>query len=603
MPITDDGFEKYTEEQIYRRLEADLNERLGAKAEPGSLVKEQLRTEAETLAELQEESLQNVYEAAYLEDATGEELDKVVDTIGLSRKEAVKSTGTVTFTRDGIPTSDRIIPNGTEVQTSGVGTEKFVTQQLTKLSLIDDFSSGSLDKWGGDKEAVSIIPATEYDGNNVAKLPSTSGTSVQTTGYQWHGTTYELEFYPKAGSVPAIQFAFQDVENYCEVVLEPDNNNIEIRMVENGTQVQSNKENLNISAQKLYGVLNWSVHDDTTFTIYETSSKDSQIGSISFEYDRTWSEGKFGLASYSDSNNFLVNIAGTTGTTVNIQAENAGTNGNIPANAIEVISNGLTGVKRVRNYVPVGNDNYKDVSNVTFQIGEDREGDEELRKRAFDDNSLGGAATLDAIGAAVREVENVKSVVVNRNREDSSVNGLPPHSFEVVVYGGSNENIANALHRVESIDSHDVGGVNGKLQTFDVYSETTQDTETISWSSPYELKLNITLDLIVSDSFVGEEEITSIVAKYIGGTDVDGTRTNGLDVGDNIFESILKNRIVDPEETGVWEVNSLTIDSDSDGTDNTVEDTSGADVLEVANNEVALVNARDGSITVNTTQL
>jgi len=604
MPITNNGFEKYTEDEIFDHLESDLNDRLGIESEPGSLVEEQLKAESKTLAELQEESLNQVYKAAYLQDATGEELDKLVDIIGLNRKDAVAATGTATFSRENIPTSDRIIPNGTVVQTSGISPVRYSTQQISKLSLIDDYGNNNLDKWEGDIRDASIISSPEFNDDNAVEMPATSGTSIQTSDYQWYGSKYEFQFYPKADSVVGVQFGYQDAENYLEVVLDPASDNIEIRMVEDGNQVQTNDENIVFpSEQKLYGVLNWAVHNDTFFTLYQSSSQEVEIGSVSFAYDETWSDGRFGLASYSDVNSFLVNKSGTTATTVNIEAEEPGSNGNVPANTVEVITNGLTGVREVTNKTSIGNTNYEGINGVSFYIGENEEEDEELRKRAYNDTSLGGSATTDAISTAIRKIDGVKSVVINRNRESSAVNGLPAHSFEPVVYGGTDKEIANAIFDTSSIDSHDVGGVNGQEQTYDIYSETTKDTERISWSSPYEVNLNITLDLVVSDTFVGEEEINSIVANYIGGTDIDGTQTNGLDVGEDVFEAILKNRVVSPERTGVWEVGNLSIDSNSDGTDDTTENTSGADVLEVANNEVALVNARDGSVTVNTTQL
>jgi hypothetical protein len=44
----------------------------------------------------------------------------------------------------------------------------------------------------------------------------------------------------------------------------------------------------------------------------------------------------------------------------------------------------------------------------------------------------------------------------------------------------------------------------------------------------------------------------------------------------------------------------LTLDTNQDGTDDTTAIGSGADVLEIADSEIARVNARDGSITINT---
>ena len=109
--------------------------------------------------------------------------------------------------------------------------------------------------------------------------------------------------------------------------------------------------------------------------------------------------------------------------------------------------------------------------------------------------------------------------------------------------------------------------------------------------------------MVVDDTYAGDEEIKSIVANHIGGTDIDGIEVNGLGVGDDLYISILKQDLVDPESVGVWEVDSIKIDEDNDGTDDIIETSSGADVFQIGENEVAVVNARDGSIAINTTQI
>ena len=48
------------------------------------------------------------------------------------------------------------------------------------------------------------------------------------------------------------------------------------------------------------------------------------------------------------------------------------------------------------------------------------------------------------------------------------------------------------------------------------------------------------------------------------------------------------------------EVDALTVDDNADGTDDTVELANGANVYSISDEGVAITNARDGSITVNT---
>jgi hypothetical protein len=74
----------------------------------------------------------------------------------------------------------------------------------------------------------------------------------------------------------------------------------------------------------------------------------------------------------------------------------------------------------------------------------------------------------------------------------------------------------------------------------------------------------------------------------------------GLSNGEDVYLSVLKTKLINPDETGVWEVDALTVDDNADGTDDTVELANGANVYSISDEEVAITNARDGSITVNT---
>lgn len=69
-------------------------------------------------------------------------------------------------------------------------------------------------------------------------------------------------------------------------------------------------------------------------------------------------------------------------------------------------------------------------------VANDRESDYDLRKRfAVAVNGM-GSSNINGIRAAVLKVPTVKSVSIIENKEDTAVDGRPPHSFEVYVYGG-----------------------------------------------------------------------------------------------------------------------------------------------------------------------
>lgn len=89
---------------------------------------------AETIATQQEQDLNELYDAAYLTDATGEELTKKAREIGVQRQSATASTGVIRFERDAAASSDYAIPAGTVVGTGGDETVRFRTTESVTLS-------------------------------------------------------------------------------------------------------------------------------------------------------------------------------------------------------------------------------------------------------------------------------------------------------------------------------------------------------------------------------------------------------------------------------------------------------------------------------------
>lgn len=89
---------------------------------------------AETIASQQEQELNDLYDAAYLTDATGEELTKKAREIGVQRQPPTASTGVIRFERDSAATTDYAIPAGTVVGTGGDETVRFETTEPVTLS-------------------------------------------------------------------------------------------------------------------------------------------------------------------------------------------------------------------------------------------------------------------------------------------------------------------------------------------------------------------------------------------------------------------------------------------------------------------------------------
>lgn len=597
MPIQDDGYRKLTEEEIKARLKNNLQAKLDTSAEAGDLVESQLSAEAATLAQNQERALERVYEAAYLADASGAELDKLVEIIGLERKSATSATGTVKLSRDTPPKFDYTVPRGEIVQTGGTNSISYETTQLAALREIDSFEAGTLENWAGDVSAFSVISGS-------LEIPTEANRSIRTKDEDYRiGTTFSLSLNCGSGSSVGIRFGRQDQSNYYECEIDQAAQDLHLRLVTEDTEDSiSTNNSAEIPAGNIYVEVTWGLYDDHTVEIYDTKERENLLCSVSLNEDTGWTAGALSLSSVDSDSTSLVHNVSTRTIHVNIEALATGPDTNVGPRTISEFEGNPDGIEDVTNPVSVGNPELVDTNAVPLVLGEAREGDESLRERAYNSTSVGGAATASALDAELRKIEGVRSVKLNRNREGTEVDGLPPSSFEAVVYGGTDRDIGRTIFETASIDSHDVGGVNGTEASYVINTEIVNGTEEINWSRPDRVELDITLDLVVGENYVGENKIRSIVVDHIGGTGLDGNFVNGQTVGEDIYRAVLLRDIVGPDTTGVWEVDSVTLDKSGDGTDDMTITASGAEVLTVGDNQVAVTNARDGSITINTTQ-
>lgn len=80
-------------------------------------------------------------------------------------------------------------------------------------------------------------------------------------------------------------------------------------------------------------------------------------------------------------------------------------------------------------------------------LGDDYEDDSEFRMRWISNQSLANSATKDGMRKTLENlVENPKDLNIVQNRTNSTVNGLPPHTIQVVIYSAeSNKTIAQAI--------------------------------------------------------------------------------------------------------------------------------------------------------------
>ncbi len=117
---------------------------------------------------------------------------------------------------------------------------------------------------------------------------------------------------------------------------------------------------------------------------------------------------------------------------VPIEAVEYGESGNVETGLINKILNPETGITKVEN-------------TMGTHSGRDIESDYELRNRYELSFANGGSATVDAIRAKVLSIPSVKSAIVLENKTMDTVNSIPPKSIMVVVQGGTDKEVAQAI--------------------------------------------------------------------------------------------------------------------------------------------------------------
>lgn len=160
-------------------------------------------------------------------------------------------------------------------------------------------------------------------------------------------------------------------------------------------------------------------------------------------------------------------------------------------------------------------------------VGKVRETDQELRLRRRASISRGNRNTLDALWAALSDLESVIEVSVLENSSNkTNSKGLPPHSVHVVVLGGDDTDIAKTIWSKKS------AGVQLEGTETVVVNDAAGNPQEVKFtrpvSVPIKLKVNITprvgwsyktptqirdvlYNFINSNQRVGEQLITSLL--------------------------------------------------------------------------------------------
>lgn len=188
------------------------------------------------------------------------------------------------------------------------------------------------------------------------------------------------------------------------------------------------------------------------------------------------------------------------------------------AGTITVIDTPITGWSTVNN-------------SVDAIEGTDEETDVEFRARRSRSVARDAQAIVDAIFAEVRAVAGVTQTVVLENDTNvTGINGLPPHSVNTIVVGGSDADIAQAIFVKKTIGTTAFGTTTVQV------TDNQGIPHDISFSRPTEIPIFVEVNLTAFSGYPvdGDDQIKQAIVDYANGGLVAG---RGFSLGGDVIHS------------------------------------------------------------------
>lgn len=214
-----------------------------------------------------------------------------------------------------------------------------------------------------------------------------------------------------------------------------------------------------------------------------------------------------------------------TGTVESVSVERGAEN-NVLANAIVVISEPVEELHSVKNeYEAAG--------------GSNQESDVSYRERLIQGNIAQNNAILDAIYSRVRNVSGVVSVKIKNNNTMDVVDGVPPKSLNVIVVGGNDADVGQAIY------SSVAAGVGTSGEKTHVATAADGNEHEVHFSKAVSTLVYFKVSVTVTDEFPAEGVtlIKDNIISYVGGNASDDTNYTGLDLSEEMIYTRLFHNI------------------------------------------------------------
>jgi uncharacterized phage protein gp47/JayE len=200
-------------------------------------------------------------------------------------------------------------------------------------------------------------------------------------------------------------------------------------------------------------------------------------------------------------------------TEIEVTLDGAG-NGSVFANAVE--TGPISALAGTITEIDTPITGWYSVTNLhDAQVGTTEETDVELRSRRAHSVARDAQAIIDAIFAAIANIPGVTQTTVLENDTDIiDLNGLPPHSFQAVVVGGVDEDIANVIWLKKPAGILSFGSTTTQIL------DSQGIPHAISFSRPDMVDIYVEVDLTVSPEYPanGDDLIKQAIVDYARGT-------------------------------------------------------------------------------------
>lgn len=170
--------------------------------------------------------------------------------------------------------------------------------------------------------------------------------------------------------------------------------------------------------------------------------------------------------------------------------------------------------------------------------GLDIETDTEFRERYKKSYSRGGGSTVPAIRASLLDIDNVADADVRENITMHEQDGIPPKSLACFIYGGDDDVIARAIYKNKP------AGIEAFGETYINIKDEKGMIHKIGFTRAKVKEIYVKVKLKIEEDYKGDDVVKRSVINYIGGTDDNGIRYNGLKLGKDVIIAKVLNSIM-----------------------------------------------------------